>query len=202
MAACPTQACTTYLRMLGVVMASNQFQHQLLPADPFGLAIGLEQLISNYRGLSVAHLYCIITSNVRQACGVHVCYGESRAEADHGYPTWPTLAFWPLVPLGLLVAHKETQAKDSALPNRSISPPLIRHRHAAWDSREDLQQCRATSTSTDMADPAAPSVTKLQELLLLPTLLETLLEANSQGRPQLHGLASACRELRDLVSKA
>ena len=44
-------------------------------------------------------------------------------------------------------------------------------------------------------------VAKLQDLVLLPTFLEPLLEPNNQGRPQLHGLASACRELKNLVSK-
>ena len=52
-----------------------------------------------------------------------------------------------------------------------------------------------------MAISAPSRVAEIQSLLLLPTFLETLVETNSQGRPQLHGLASACRELKNVVSK-
>ena len=52
-----------------------------------------------------------------------------------------------------------------------------------------------------MAVPTSSSLDEIQELLLLPTFLETLVGTKCQGRPQLHGLASACRELKKLVSK-
>ena len=52
-----------------------------------------------------------------------------------------------------------------------------------------------------MAEPTSHSVAEIQELLLLPTFLETLVETDSQGRPQLHGLASACRVLKNLVGR-
>ena len=66
---------------------------------------------------------------------------------------------------------------------------------------EDCLDLARTTLQTAMAGPSQLHVTKLEDLVILPSFLEPLLEPNSQGRPKLHGLASACRALRDLVRK-